>query len=60
VALRNFLATIKVTEISPASCSVDWSAVFDLPDGLSEARVAPGLEGGYAGGLKALKALVAG
>ena len=58
--LRNFLGTIKVTETGPARCSVDWSAVFDLPDGLSEAKVAPGLKGGYGGGLKALKALVEG
>jgi carbon monoxide dehydrogenase subunit G len=56
--LHNFLATIKVTETSPSSCNVDWSAVFDLPEGVSEARIAPGLEGGYGGGLKALKTLV--
>jgi carbon monoxide dehydrogenase subunit G len=56
--LQNFLATIKVTETSPSGCRVDWSAAFDLPEGVSEKQIAPGLEGGYGGGLKALKSLV--
>lgn len=58
--LQRFLATIKVTETSSSSCRVDWSAVFDLPDGVSEGQVAPGVEAGYGGGLKALKRLVDG
>lgn len=58
--LQNFLATIKVTETSPSGCRADWSATFDLPEGVSEGQVAPGLERGYGGGLKALKRLVDG
>jgi len=58
--LKNFLATIEVSETSPSSCRVKWSAAFDLPEGLSKEKIAPGLEGGYGGGLKALKALVEG
>src|SRR5215831_637830 len=51
--LRNFLATIEVSETRPSGCRVEWSAAFDLPEGVSEGQVAPGLEGGYGGGLKA-------
>ena len=58
--LKNFLATIEVSETSPSSCRVEWSAVFDLPGGVSEEKIAPGLERGYGGGLKALKPLVEG
>ena len=56
--LKNFLATIEVTEKSPTSCRVDWSASFDLPPGVSQEQIAPGIEAGYGGGLKALKARV--
>ena len=56
--LRNFLGTIKVTETSPSGCRVDWSAAFDLPEGVSEKQIAPGIEGGYGGGLRALKSLI--
>jgi carbon monoxide dehydrogenase subunit G len=56
--LRNFLATIQVTETRPSGCRVEWSAAFDLPEGVSEKQIAPGLEGGYGGALKALKRLV--
>jgi carbon monoxide dehydrogenase subunit G len=58
--LKNFLATIKVTETGASGCRVDWSAAFDLPQGVSEGKIAPGLEGGYGGGLKALKRIVDG
>lgn len=58
--LKDFLATIAVTETGPSSCHVEWSADFDLPEGVAEGKVAPGLEGGYGGGLKALKRLVDG
>jgi carbon monoxide dehydrogenase subunit G len=58
--LHNFLATIEVTETSPSSCRVDWSAAFDLPEGVSEEQIAPGIKAGYGGGLKALKPLVEG
>jgi carbon monoxide dehydrogenase subunit G len=58
--LENFLATIQVAETSPSSCRVDWSATFDLPEGVSEGQVAPAREGGYRGGLKTLKQLVDG
>jgi carbon monoxide dehydrogenase subunit G len=58
MALPNFLATIRVTETNPSGCRVEWSAAFDLPEGVSEQQIAPGLEGGYGGGLKALKSVV--
>ena len=58
--LQNFLATIEVTETSPSSCRVEWSAAFDLPEGVSEEQIAPGIKGGYGGGLKALKAIIEG
>ena len=56
--LRNFLGTIQVTETKPSGCRVEWSAAFDLPEGVSEKQIAPGLQAGYGGGLKALKQLV--
>jgi carbon monoxide dehydrogenase subunit G len=56
--LNNFVGTIQVTEKSPAGCRVEWSAAFDLPEGVSEKQIAPGVEAGYGGALKALKSLV--
>lgn len=58
--LANFLATIQVRETGPSGCHVDWSARFDLPEGVGEEQVAPGIEAGYGGGLKALKQVVDG
>lgn len=58
--VQNYLATIQVQETGPESCHVDWSAAFDLPEGLPEEQVASGLEGAYGGALKALKPLVEG
>ena len=56
--VRNFIGTIQVTETGASSCHVDWSAAFDLPEGVSEERIGPGIEAGYSGALKALKSLV--
>ena len=39
---------------------LDWTAAFDLPEGLTEEQIAPGLQGAYGGALKALKPLVEG
>jgi carbon monoxide dehydrogenase subunit G len=58
--VQNYLATIRVHETGAAACHVDWTASFDLPDGLTEAQIAPGLQGAYGGALKALKPLVEG
>ena len=55
---QNYLATISVQETGANSCHVDWSASFDLPEGVTEAQIAPALEGAYGGALKALKPLV--
>jgi hypothetical protein len=52
------MARISVNEDYAASAA--WSAAFDLPEGLSEEQIAPGIKGGYGGGLKALKPLVEG
>jgi len=53
--LRNFVGTIEVSETGASSCRVEWSAAFDLPEGVSREQIAPGIEGGYGGALKALK-----
>lgn len=53
--LRDFVGSIEVTETGAGSCRVDWSARFELPEGVGEEQVAPGIEGGYGGALKALK-----
>src|SRR5262245_25005643 len=53
--LRNFRGAIEVTERSPTGCRVDWSAAFDLPEGVRENQIAPGIEAGYGGALSALK-----
>jgi carbon monoxide dehydrogenase subunit G len=58
--VKDYLATIRVRATGPASCHVDWTASFELPPGLSEAQIAPGLQGAYGGALKALKPLVEG
>jgi hypothetical protein len=55
---QNFLGTIAVTETSASHCRVEWSAAFDLPEGVSEAQIGSGIEAGYGGALKALKSLV--
>jgi Polyketide cyclase / dehydrase and lipid transport len=55
---RNYLGTIEVTEKAPSGCRVEWSAAFDLPEGVGETQIAPGVAAGYGGALKALKALV--
>ena len=41
---ENYLATICVAETGANSCHVDWSASFDLPEGVTEAQIAPALE----------------
>jgi carbon monoxide dehydrogenase subunit G len=58
--VQNYLATISVRETGADACHVDWSASFDLPDGLTEEQIAPGLEGAYGGALTALKPIVEG
>jgi len=57
---RDYLATIHVQETGTGRCHVDWTASFELPPGLSEAQVRPGLEGAYGGALAALRPLVEG
>ncbi len=51
---ENYLATITVSEQS-GGCRVDWTATFDLPEGVDEAAIAPAVAGGYGGALRALK-----
>jgi len=57
--VQNYLATVTVREAG-GGCRVDWTARFDLPEGLTEEQIAPGLEGAYGGALKALKKLLEG
>jgi len=56
--VQNYLATIQVTEQGADACRVDWTARFDLPDGVPEEAVAKGLEGAYGGALRFLKKLL--
>ena len=51
---ENYLATIIVSEQGDG-CRVDWTATFDLPDGVDESAIAPAVAGGYGGALKTLK-----
>lgn len=51
---QNYLATITVSE-QDSGCRVDWTASFDLPEGVDESAIAPAVSGGYGGALKALK-----
>ena len=57
IPVQNYLATVSVREAGDG-CHVDWTAKFDLPDGLTEEQIAPGLEGAYGGALAALKSLL--
>ena len=52
---QDYLATIRVTETGAESCRVDWTARFELPEGLTQEQIAPALEGAYGGALDALK-----
>lgn len=58
--VQNYLATMTVSETGAESCHVDWSATFDLPDGLGEEQIVPAVQRGYQGALKGLKALIEG
>ena len=57
--VENYLATIRVSE-SGDGCRVDWSASFDLPEGVPAEAIENGLNGAYGGALAALKKLVEG
>jgi carbon monoxide dehydrogenase subunit G len=57
--VQNYLATIQVSEAG-TGCRIDWTARFDLPEGVEEAAIAPALEGAYGGALKALKSQLEG
>lgn len=59
IPVQNYLATIRVQEAG-GGCHVDWTAEFDLPEGLTQEQIAPGLEGAYGGALAALKKLLEG
>ena len=54
--VKNYLATIKVTERGKDACHVDWTARFDTPPGVDAAALAPAVEKGYGGALAALAA----
>lgn len=51
---QNYLATITVSE-QGSGCRVDWTATFDLPEGVDESAIAPAVAGSYGGALKALE-----
>jgi len=54
IPVQNYLATITVSETG-SGCHVDWTAKFDLPEGVPADAVRPALEGAYGGALDALK-----
>ena len=56
--VKDYLATIRVSETGPDSCHVDWDARFELNEGIPADAIAPGLERAYGGALKALKKLL--
>ena len=51
---ENYVATITVSE-REGGCRVDWTATFDLPEGVDEGAIAPAVAAGYGGALKALE-----
>ncbi len=55
--VQNYLATIRVSETG-AGCRVDWTASFDLPEGVPADAIEKGLNAAYGGALAALKKLV--
>lgn len=59
IPVQNYLATITVSEAG-GGCHVDWTAKFDLPDGVPADAIRPALEGAYGGALDALKELLGG
>ena len=52
--VQNYLATISVKPDGDG-CSVDWTASFELPEGIPEEPIIQALEGAYGGALGALK-----
>ena len=54
--VKNYLATIRVTERGKDACHVDWTARFDTPPGVDASALAPAVEKGYGGALSALAA----
>lgn len=58
--VQNYLATIRVSETGADACRVDWTARFDLPDGVPADAIEKGLVGAYGGSLRALKKLLEG
>jgi hypothetical protein len=57
IPVQNYLATICVSE-TEGGCHVDWSARFELPDGVPAEAITGALEGAYGGALDHLKGLV--
>jgi carbon monoxide dehydrogenase subunit G len=58
--VQNYLAVIQVSETGAGACRVDWTASFDLPEGVGEESIAPALAGAYGGALKALQSQLEG
>jgi carbon monoxide dehydrogenase subunit G len=52
--VQNYLATIQVSQVGDG-CRVDWSATFDVPDGVPAEALGKGVSGAYSGMLTALK-----
>jgi carbon monoxide dehydrogenase subunit G len=55
--VKNYRATVSVESLGPQRCRVHWITRFE-PVGISAEQLAPGLEGAYRGGLKAVAKLV--
>ena len=52
--VQNYLATVTVSA-RDSGCHVDWTARFELPEGVPADAICKGLEGAYGGALAALK-----
>jgi carbon monoxide dehydrogenase subunit G len=58
--VQDYLATIRVSETGENACRVDWTASFELPEGVPTEAVEKGISGAYGGSLRALKKLLEG
>ena len=54
IPVQDYLATICVSK-TEAGCRVDWTARFELAEGIPADAITKGLEGAYGGSLLALK-----
>ena len=52
--LKNYLATVQISEDGPERCTIDWSGSFD-PAGAPEEQTAKMIRGSYTGSIASIK-----